>query len=215
MAILYSAQLHPTKLELLAGWLPTQAWFAHDADVRLDRVGAYRFDDPAGEVGVETILVGVDDTVLQVPLTYRDAPLPGAEPWLIGTMEHSVLGTRWVYDACTDPVYASTLTAVVLGDSTQAEEVVVTPDGEHRPRTPDTVVRAERAAGVTDVPAPPADGPVPCSTTGSTTTILIAGAELTVQRVLDLDVHGSALPALVGTWPDQDQQVLLATVRPI
>ncbi|MFI2753901.1 hypothetical protein ACGIF2_10745 [Cellulomonas sp. P22] len=215
MAILYSAQLHPTKLELLAGWLPTQPWFAHDADVPLDRVGAYRFDDPAGEVGVETILVRADDTVLQVPLTYRDAPLPGADPWLVGTMEHSVLGTRWVYDACTDPVYAATLASVVLGDAVQAEEVVVTPDGEHQPRTPSTVVRAEPAGSATDAPAPPVDGPVPCSTTGRATTILIGGAELTVLRVLDLDVHGSALPALVGTWPEQAEPVLLATARPI
>jgi hypothetical protein len=43
-------------------------------------VSAYRFDDPAGEVGIETLLVRRGaGPVLQVPLTYRGAPLAGAE----------------------------------------------------------------------------------------------------------------------------------------
>jgi len=33
-----------------------------------------------------------------VPLTYRGAPLDGAEDALVGTTEHGVLGRRWVYD---------------------------------------------------------------------------------------------------------------------
>jgi hypothetical protein len=54
----------------------------------------------------------------QVPLTYRDAPLEGAEAALIGTMDHSALGTRWTYDALSDPVYtAELLRSIVEGDT--------------------------------------------------------------------------------------------------
>ncbi len=98
MAMLHQATLTPTKAELIAAWLPGQPWFAGDAGaVRL--VGAYRFDDPAGEVGIESHLVEVGGRTFHVPLTYRGAPLDGAEAFLVGTMEHSVLGRRWVYDA--------------------------------------------------------------------------------------------------------------------
>lgn len=71
LALLHQTTLHPTKLELLASWLPAQPWFHGDA-AALRQVGAFRFDDPNGEVGIETILVTAgDDAVYQVPLTYR------------------------------------------------------------------------------------------------------------------------------------------------
>ena len=84
-----------------------------------DDAGSWRLprvDDPAGQVGVETILVvdeaGAAPVVYQVPLTYRAAPLDGAQSALVGTMEHSVLGRRWVYDGPHDPVYAAQLLAL-------------------------------------------------------------------------------------------------------
>ena len=49
MALMHETTLVPSKYELLAGWLPTQPWSPGDA-TRLERVGAYRLDDPAGEV---------------------------------------------------------------------------------------------------------------------------------------------------------------------
>lgn len=53
-------QSRPSKLELLAGWLPNQPWLDRDAgDLR--RVAAYRFVDPDGEVGTETLLVASGD----------------------------------------------------------------------------------------------------------------------------------------------------------
>ena len=54
-AEIHDATLTPTKLELLAGWLPSQDWFHGSAD-DLTRVASYRFVDPDGEVGIETIL---------------------------------------------------------------------------------------------------------------------------------------------------------------
>src|SRR5258706_8514918 len=114
MALLHQADLQPTKPELLAVWLPPRSWYQGPATPALKRAAAYRFDDPAGEVGIETILVQAGGgPVYQVPLTYRGAPLDGADRWLIGTTEHSVLGRRWVYDATGDPVYASTLASTI------------------------------------------------------------------------------------------------------
>ena len=50
-----------------------------------------------------------------VPLTYRGAPLAGAEGALLGTSEHGVLGRRWVHDGAHDPVVAAALDAFVHG----------------------------------------------------------------------------------------------------
>ena len=76
-AEIHDATLTPTKLELLAGWLPGQPWFEGPAD-DLTRVASFRFVDPDGEVGVETILVGSGGVTYQVPVTYRNEPLEEA-----------------------------------------------------------------------------------------------------------------------------------------
>jgi Maltokinase N-terminal cap domain len=93
-ALLHQATVTPTKLDALTAWLPSRSWF-DGADVStLTQVGAYRFDDPVGEVGVETLLVRTaDGRLLQVPLSYRAAPLAGAEDALVTTMERSTTGT--------------------------------------------------------------------------------------------------------------------------
>src|SRR5687767_1046232 len=114
MALLHRAEIRPTKLELLAAWLPGRSWYEGPAPGDVTRVSAYRFDDPAGDVGIETLLVRAGDgLLLQVPLTYRGAPLDGHDRWLVGTMEHSVLGRCWVYDGCGDPVYAAVLAEII------------------------------------------------------------------------------------------------------
>jgi hypothetical protein len=77
-------------------------------------IGSYRFDDPDARVGMETHLVVAGGTLLQVPLTYRDEPLVGADDALIVEMQHSVLGTRWVYDGLRDPRLVIMLAAVAL-----------------------------------------------------------------------------------------------------
>ena len=120
MAEIMATTLSPTKLELLAGWMGRQRWYATKGhEPRLRRLGGYRLDDPTGEVGIETIIVldegGPEPVVYQVPLTYRGAPLAGGEAGLIGTIEHGVLGTRYVYDGPRDPVYAEQLLALARG----------------------------------------------------------------------------------------------------
>jgi hypothetical protein len=113
MALFHRATITPTKAELIAGWAPRQPW-GPPADVPIDVIGSYRFDDPDGRVGMETHLATAGGTLFHVPLTYRDEPLPGADDALIGEMQHSVLGTRWVYDGLLDDRFVIMLTAVAM-----------------------------------------------------------------------------------------------------
>lgn len=122
MAVIYRAELRPGKIELISSWLESRPWSAGGP---WEQVATYRFDDPAGEVGIETfILRSADGVELHVPLTYRGAALEDAESFLLGTMEHSVLGRRWVYDACGDPVYAQVLAATIVSGGREAEQYV-------------------------------------------------------------------------------------------
>jgi len=113
MALFHAAKITPTKAELIADWAPTQAW-GPPPDVPIEVIGSYRFDDPEARVGMETHIVTAGATVLQVPLTYRDEPLVGADEALIVEMHHSVLGTRWVYDGLRDPRLVVMLAAVAM-----------------------------------------------------------------------------------------------------
>ena len=119
MATVHSTTMTPTKLELLAAWMPKQSWYAGPAAPVLQRAGGFRLDDPAGQVGIELMVVnatGADAAVTYlVPMTYRGAALDGADDALIGTSEHGVLGTRWIYDGLADPVLRAQLTALLLG----------------------------------------------------------------------------------------------------
>lgn len=205
MAIVYDAQLTPSKSELLEAWLPQQPWFSGDASA-LVRLGAFRFDDPAGEVGIETHVVAVDGKTYQVPLTYRGAPLEGAEEFLVTTMDHSVLGSRWVYDATADPVYVSELAAAILtgkpvavqclvvGDATEVlpETMVVSGAGTPSADLPELRFGAPRTqAGVTFIPA----GPV----------------NFAVARELETIVEIQCERSLTARWERQDVPVVLAT----
>jgi hypothetical protein len=204
MALLHEATLVPTKLELLAAWLPQQAWFSGDAE--LQRVAAFRFDDPAGEVGVETFLVTAGgDTMFQVPMTYRNEALQGKDDFLLGTSEHSVLGTRWVYDGCADPVWASTLATAILTGGTQAAEFV--DRGDHlEPRAPSATVRGSGTPG-TSVPEIVA---VTCFDRGAATVVQAGALELVVARVVGTAIEG--LQTLTGSWAG-NEPVVLASAR--
>jgi hypothetical protein len=210
MAIVYQADLRPSKLELLAAWLPSRPWYSGPGTAELTRVAAYRFDDPAGAVGMETMLVRAGDgPVIQAALTYRGAPLPGADAWLLGTSEHSVLGRRWIYDACGDPVYAATLAAVIFGAAEQAEEFVDI-DGQPQRREP---VMSVSGSGKGDAPTVTTIVRVD---EADPTLIVADTAELTLARILALPGNESApsgAHTLTGTWSGQPTPVILAHGR--
>jgi hypothetical protein len=120
MAIIHHTTLVPTKLELLAAWLPAQPWFAgRGGAAELAKAGGFRLDDPVGEVGIEFMVVtdgsGGGAAAYLVPMTYRAAALDGDDDGLIGTTQHGVLGRRWVYDGTHDPVLAAQLVALIQG----------------------------------------------------------------------------------------------------
>jgi len=142
MAILHRATLTPTKPALVEAWLDRQPW---GGDGALEVIGSYRFDDPAGAVGVEAILVRRGGRVLHVPLTYRGAPLDGAEDSLVGTVAHSVLGTRWVYEGAGDPVAVGCFTRALAGEQEQAALELY--EGEELVARPEPAVRLQRRPG--------------------------------------------------------------------
>lgn len=166
MAIIHHTTLKPTKLELLTSWLPSRPWYGGSGEPDLAKAGGFRLDDPAGEVGIEFMVVtdaaGPEPTVYLVPMTYRGAPLDGAEHALVGTLEHGVLGRRWVYDGCHDPVLVAQLWALIEGRvQAQAQSVTDTPDrevtrscaGEGFISPDDTIPAADDEEG-TELPAP-------------------------------------------------------------
>ncbi|GAA2702949.1 maltokinase N-terminal cap-like domain-containing protein [Actinoplanes palleronii] len=216
MALLHKTEIKPTKLELLGEWLPGRSWAAGAAGAEgaaglaVSRVAAGRFDDPAGVVGLEVMLVRVGDgPVLHVPLTYRGAPLAGAEEFLVGTTEHGVLGTRWVYDAAGDPVFVSVLTDVIRTGGTQAAEELH--DGDQViVREPNLLLRgsgSEAPGTVGDLTV--ADLEV---TDGQTTLI---GTSMGVLRLFRTPTQSPAAPdgaLLTAHWSGVDTPIALASL---
>lgn len=143
MSEIFATTMDPTKHELIGAWLPRQPWFDGAHEPVLETVGGFRLDDPAGEVGMEFIIV-VDSApetpvTYHVPLCYRGAELPGAEASLLGTSEHGVLGTRWIYDGEGDPVWQAQIRALLAGD--------VAAQHQNASHTLEPLVGVESAAG--------------------------------------------------------------------
>jgi hypothetical protein len=134
LAVIHHTTLKPSKLELLAAWLPGQPWYAGTGPrAQPAKAGGFRLDDPDGEVGIEFMVVNdlSGDRVFtyHVPLSYRGAPLDGADDALIGTAEHGALGKRWVYDGVHDPVLVAQLLELIQGAATaQAQSISDAPD---------------------------------------------------------------------------------------
>jgi Maltokinase N-terminal cap domain len=134
MAVIHQTTMSPTKLALLAAWLPGQPWYTGTGrSPDLARAGGFRLDDPQGEVGIEFMAVtdraGDIATTYHVPLTYRGDAFERISSALIGTSEHGVLGRRWIYDGAADPVLVAQLVALIQGEvQAQAQTVSDTPD---------------------------------------------------------------------------------------
>ncbi|MGN6197113.1 CG0192-related protein [Humibacter sp.] len=206
MALIHHAELVPSKLELLAAWLPSQSFWPDGATKELERVAAYRFDDPAGKVGIETLIVRVPTptraVTLQVPLTYREAPLSGGEAAFIGNTEHSVLGTRWVYDATGDPVYLAELVRTIVTGHREVEQFYEE-NGERTVKPGDAQVRG---SGHPDawVPATPTD-PTSLVRESDAASTCVGAGDVRVRLVRDLGAQDAGRPQdgdglLLGDW---------------
>ncbi|MEU1051871.1 1,4-alpha-glucan branching protein [Streptomyces sp. NPDC005876] len=193
MAVIHQTYVKPTKLELLTSWLPSRPWYRGGAgEPELTKAGGFRLDDPEGEVGIEFMIVtDASDATYLVPLTYRGAPLDGADHALIGTTEHGVLGQRWVYDGCHDPVLVAQLLALVEGRAEpQAQSITDTPDRE--------VTRAHPGTGpLTPTSAAPAD-------TEDTTDLPLTDAILRIHRVLRPGSAQGPTGHVSGAWDAPD-----------
>ncbi len=179
--------LTPSITAFLPSWVAQQRWYAGKGRVpALTRIGGLRFEDPAGEVGIEIWLVldesGQTPTIYQVPLTCRGALLAGGDHALVATLEDDSLGTRYIYDAPHDPVFATALlrrmghegqvlaSRVLSGEQSNTSiildlvDIVGAPSNPlicklfrvlHHGENPDVVVQsALAAAGSMQVPSP-------------------------------------------------------------
>ncbi|MGA8246452.1 MAG: hypothetical protein WB797_06065 [Nocardioides sp.] len=205
MALLHKATLDPTKRALMTAWLATRPWADGFDPVRT--IASYRFDDPAGEVGLEGALL-VDDAgaVAHVPLSYRGAPLEGADPFLVGTAEHSVLGRRWVYDACGDPIWVAALAAAIATGGGGAEQYFEV-DGERVVVEPRMTVHG---SGSPDAAVPVTAAIDDVHDDGATTVTRSGGVELVVVRMVGTTI--AAEQTLSGRWGDASG--VLAGLRP-
>ncbi|MGO3326431.1 maltokinase N-terminal cap-like domain-containing protein [Gordonia sp. (in: high G+C Gram-positive bacteria)] len=169
MAVIYDATLSPSKEELIRDFLDSAGLARGD----VERLAAYRFDDPEGEVGIEAHIVARGGRIFHVPLTYRGAPLDGATP--VGTMEHSVLGRRWVYAAADDPVALDAYTRALHNAQGQA------------------ALEAHRADGTVE----------PMATTMALIVVGEAELESTLHLTYDVGTPATGHTTLVATWADE------------
>jgi hypothetical protein len=205
MALFHRAKITPTKEALIAAWAPTQPW-GLPADVPVEVIGAYRFDDPEGRVGMEIHLAKAGDTLLHVPLTYRGEPLEGADDALISEMQHSVLGTRWVYDGLRDPRLVVMLAAVTMTGQGEALGMAVYED---RWYIAPTHVRIQGGGWTQE--RVPVDGFELLRADPTSVVLHNDRFELTVFRRPEPGPRPAI--GLTATWSDQPDPVVLAEVR--
>ncbi|MFW2381618.1 MAG: maltokinase N-terminal cap-like domain-containing protein [Acidimicrobiales bacterium] len=205
MALYHKATITPSKSEMVTRLVAARQ-LCPDAEAPIEIIGAYRFDDPEGRVGMESHLATCGEVLLHVPLTYRDEPLVGAEGALVGEMEHSALGTRWVYDGLGDDRFILMLAAVALTGQGEALGLVLN-DGEWFIAPSNIRIRGggwtqERVS---------VDGFERRSGEGPTVTFQNDRFELIVHR---RPVPGSQ-PAmgLTASWDGQPRPIVLAEVR--
>lgn len=92
IAKIYTTTLSPTKESIARAWV---------GDVTL--LGSYRLVDTLdGETGIEVLIAAdPDGRLVQIPFSYRSEEINPAHT--LSTIEHGVLGTRWVSNALGDP----------------------------------------------------------------------------------------------------------------
>lgn len=205
MSIVHKATLTPSKPEIFGAWLARQPWSADLGD-EVSVIGSYRYDDPAGKVGIECSVLSVGASIVHLPASYRGAPLEDADDYLMATTEHSVLGRRWVYDACADPVAVKVLLGAALCGAAQ-ETMEIHERGKVVGHREPTVTA--RGTGTWKPAATPhrVDG-VTIRTLGADAVVEAAGFAITIKRVVDGTVAPGDDAALDVTWPEGSGRLL-------
>ncbi|WP_431970140.1 maltokinase N-terminal cap-like domain-containing protein [Nocardia sp. bgisy134] len=191
MAVIHRTTMSPSKRDLLTVWLPSRPWYRGGTRPRPTKVGGFRLDDPAGEVGIEFMVVtddsGVRPVTYHLPMTYRGAELPGGAHALIGTSEHGVLGLRWIYDGSHDPVAVAQIAALMSGNAQ--------PQAQSQSDTPDSsVVVANSVSDSAVAEFAVADG------VDDTEITVVGGPLLRVHRRLDPEAPPPGLATVTAPW---------------
>ena len=189
------AGLSEELARLLFAWMPAQRWYpAKGRGVGLRDLGSTTWTTEVPGVDVVTHVLGLDSgdrlDVVQVPLTYRSAPLDDIAVALVGVLG-SGPDTRHVYDATHDPTFV----AALLGALRVGEGAVPVPAG-----AASRVLRGEQSN--TRIIVEPVDGPPAIVKVFRT---LHPGANPDVEVLAALTRVGSThVPALrgwlSGTW---------------
>jgi hypothetical protein len=119
-----------------------------------------------------------------------------------------VLGQRWVYDACGDPVFAAALAAAVLADAGQADEMMET-DGELQRREPSMTIAG---SGVPDGDVPAVSAIVRVEPDDPTIIVTDTVELVVVRRLGGINARPGA--TLTGTWDKQSSPQPLAYADP-
>jgi hypothetical protein len=138
-------------------------------------------------------------------MSYRGAPLDGAEEHLIGTTQHSVLGPRWVYDGLGDPVAVSTMLTAILTGGHEAE---LTIEHEGRMVTMDPTCRVSGSGTAHDEVRVDT---VSVIDPGDPTVTRAGDRELVLARVVGTVVAGEE--TLTAQWGGHDPVVVAAARR--
>lgn len=204
MGLFHAATVTPTKADLIADWAPRQPW-GPAAGAPIEVLGSYRFDDPENRVGMETHIVSVEDGLLQIPFTYRDEPVDGADDALITEMHHTALGTRFVYDGLCDDRFLIMLAAVTMTGQGEALGLALYED---RWYVAPSKVRI--SGGGWTLERVPVDGFEIVSDADGTAVFANDRFELRYRRRAVVETRPAM--ALTATWPGQPEPVVLAEV---
>lgn len=207
MAIFHIATNTPPKSELIGDWLHHQPWGPAAAGP-VELVGSFHLDDPEGEVGMQVFVVRAGDALMHVPLTYRAVPLADADDALLGEMEHSVLGTRFVYDGVRDERFVTVLAGVAISGYGQALGFARHDDRWYS--VPDELL--VRGTGMLTHRVP-VDGFRVESTTDQHVVMSNDSIELTIIR--RIDDRPPPTMGLIATWSGQTDPRTLVVARDI
>ena len=117
-----------------------------------------------------------------------------------------MLGERWVYDGCGDPVWASTLATAILTEGSQSQ-MFFEEDGGGRVEIPARMeVRGSGGYGT----VPDIEAVQSVAAQGSTTIVHADGVEIALARLLGTPLDDG--PHLLGTIAGSSESLVLAVL---